>query len=338
MLPGISIIFGFCFGAAFGSFLNVVIYRLPRGMSLSEPPSHCPSCGHRLGALDLVPLFSFLAAGTKCRYCKAPIGWRYFGVELLTAIAWSVFWWQNLVVGSDTVRFVALAAFATTLIACIFIDLYHYIIPDALNAILLSIGLAYNAWLLTQGRGWTFVGGVGLPSAIVGALVGIGVLWGIAFLGRVIFHKDAMGHGDIKLARGIGAVLFAGPALMSFGVAIMVGAVLGVVQILARGKGEEEQEEEDGEAGDESESIGSLVKAGIGYVLLVDVVALFVPIVERKWFGEAAGEVEEEDDWKPGFTTIPFGPYLALGALLVAMFGPTFFAWLNAYWNWATKR
>ena len=258
-------------------------------------------------------------------------------MELLTAITWSVFWWQNLVVGSDPVRFVALAAFATTLIACIFIDLYHYIIPDSLNAILLFIGLVYNGWLLTQGRGWTVVGGVSIPAAIVGALTGIAVLWGIAFLGRVIFRKDAMGHGDIKLARGIGAVLFAGPALLSFGVAVVVGALLGVVQILARSKAED-QKEEDGESGEEAESIGGLVKAGIGYVLLVDVVALFVPSVERKWFGDAAGEVEEEDDWKPGFTTIPFGPYLALGALLVAMFGPTFFAWLNAYWNWATKR
>nr|MBA3727426.1 prepilin peptidase [Armatimonadota bacterium] len=267
MLPAVTLIFGFYFGAAFGSFLNVVIYRLPRGMSLNHPPSHCPSCDNRLGVADLFPLFSFLFAGAKCRYCKAPIGWRYFFVELLTATIWAAFWYQKLVVGSDPARFVAMAAFATVLVACIFIDLYHYIIPDSLNAILLLIGFLFNAWLIARGQGLTQVGGWAVPSSIVGALVGVLVLWAIAFLGRVLFRKDAMGHGDIKLARGIGAVLFPALALMSFGVAVVVGAVFGALQLIGRRSPEEEDIEHD-MAEEEPESIVSLFKAGLGYVLL----------------------------------------------------------------------
>jgi leader peptidase (prepilin peptidase)/N-methyltransferase len=402
------VIFGFFFGAAFGSFLNVVIYRLPRNMSLAQPPSHCPKCQHRLGGLDLFPLLSFLLAGAKCRYCKAPIGWRYFMVELLMGVIWAALWWQLLVEGNDIGRFAALAAFATALVAALFIDLEHFIIPDSINAIILLIGVLYNAWLMSQGGGMFTFAGITLPSGLAGWIVGALVLWGIAFGGRVFLGRDAMGHGDIKLARGMGAVLFPVAALMSFGLSIVIGLVFGIISIVLSKQaakptpidksvslGFDRVEVHDAvrdlfaianvkyaidsgvngtitanfnernfeDAADEiarqvggewnylnnvwrlsvdeqPESIGGLAKAGLGYLLLVDVFALFWPKLEEKWFGPAyvAEELEGEDDWVPGPTHIPFGPALAVAAILVVLFEGTFSRWLQAYWDFALRR
>ena len=340
MLPAVSVIFGFFFGAAFGSFLNVVIYRLPKGMSLSHPPSHCPKCQHRLGGLDLFPLLSFLLAGAKCRYCKAPIGWRYFLVELLMGCIWAALWWQLLVQGNDIGRFIALAAFATALVAALFIDLEHFIIPDSINAFILLIGVAFNAWLLTQGAGWFHLGGITMPAALAGWIVGTLVLWAIAFGGRVFLGRDAMGHGDIKLARGMGAVLFPVAALISFGLSIVVGLVFGILSLVLARRSQTAEEEEDDGIEEEPESIGSLIKAGIGYLILIDVWALFWPKLEEKWFGPAYAteELEGDDDWVPGPTHIPFGPALAVSAIMVALFESTFRGWLQAYWDFALRR
>ncbi|MDQ2986678.1 MAG: prepilin peptidase [Armatimonadota bacterium] len=340
MLPAASVLFGFFFGAAFGSFLNVVIYRFPRGMSLAHPPSHCPKCDHRLGGLDLFPLLSFLLAGAKCRYCKAPIGWRYFFVELLMGVVWAALWWQFLVAGNDPARFIALAGFATALVAALFIDLEHFIIPDSINAIILLVGVLYNAWLITQGAGWFDFAGVRLPSALAGWIVGTVVMWAISFGGRLFLGRDAMGHGDIKLARGIGAVLFPVAALISFGLSIVIGLIIGVISIyFARRAQPEESDEEDG-YDEEPESLGGLSKAGLGYLMLVDVWALFAPKLEEKWFGPAyqSEEAEAEDDWKPGNTTIPFGPALAIAAIVTVLFEGQLLGFGQMYLDWALRR
>lgn len=344
MFPLWSLALGFLIGAAIGSFLNVVIYRLPRGMSLAQPPSHCPNCSHRLGPADLFPIFSFLLSGSKCRHCTTPISWRYFWVEVLTGSLWAGLWVQLLVNGWNPVLFVGLALFASALVAAIFIDLFHFIIPDSLNAFLLFVGLGYNVWQILSGSSgaWINVGGVNIPGSIVGALVGVGVLWGIALFGRVLLGQDAMGHGDIKLARGIGAMLLPQGALMSFGVAIAAGAFFGGIAFLINrqkaGSKEKTEVEGEGELGlEEPESVGSLVKCGLGYALAIDVLGLFSPKIEQKWFGDAPqSEESEEDDWQPGITTIPFGPSLALGALVVCFFESPLRHWVEVYWKWAT--
>ena len=225
---------GLLIGSAIGSFLNVVIYRTPRGISLSDPKnSFCPNCKHRLTALDLFPLFSWLLLRGRCRHCKAKVSSRYFFVELITGAIWGGLWYQYLVASWDPAKGIAYAFAASALVAIIFIDWELYIIPDQVNAWLLVFGLGYNGWLLIRHdpRAWTW----GMPSSIAGALVGIGVLWGIAFLGRLVFRKDAMGHGDIKMARGIGAVLFPALAGISFGLAVIMGAVLGSLKCLFGG-------------------------------------------------------------------------------------------------------
>lgn len=326
-------------GAAIGSFLNVVIYRTPRGMSLSEPKhSFCPKCRHQLGPADLVPLFSWLVQGGRCRYCAAKVSPRYFFVELITGGIWAGIWYQYLVASWDPGKAVAYALAAATLVAIIFIDLELYVIPDQINAFLWAVGVGYNAWLFGSGspEAVAWIGGTwGLPSSLVGWFVGVGTLWGIAFLGRVLFRKDAMGHGDIKMARGVGAVLFAGTALMSFALAVVLGAVLGIAQVLAKPRIEEEPAQEP--AGDmEPESIGSLVKCGVGYLLLVDIVGLFAPKLYEQYFGEAPFEpLPEEDEWEAERTMIPFGPYLALGAIGAAVFQAELGRLVEAYTRWA---
>ena len=222
-------------GLLVGSFLNVVIYRVPRNMSLSNPrQSFCPACKHPLGIPDLFPLLSWLVLRGKCRHCGAKVASRYFWVEVLNGSIWAGIWYQYFVVEADPARAIAYALAASTLVAIIFIDWELYIIPDQINAFLFAVGWGLNIWLLIKNRpdAWTW----GIPSSLAGWVTGVGVLWGIALLGRLMFRKNAMGHGDIKMARGIGAVLFPATALMSFALAVFMGAIIGGVFVLYRAR------------------------------------------------------------------------------------------------------
>lgn len=334
MFPEWTWICGLLMGAAIGSFLNVVIYRMPRGLSLSNPPkSFCPACKHPLGVLDLFPLLSWLLLRGQCRYCKARIGARYFFVELLTGSIWAGIWYEQLVQTWDPARAVCLFVFASALIAAIFIDLRWYIIPDQVNAVLLVAGIAYNISLFAQNRPEAVSWGV--PSSLAGGLFGIGILWGIALIGRLMFGKDAMGHGDIKMARGIGAMLFPLSALISFALAVGFGAVFGILQILIRRSPPPNENAEDQPA--PPETIGSLLVCGVGYVLCIDVIGLFIPKLYERWFGENPYSIEAgEEEMDVEFTMIPFGPYLALGALAASLFNEPLSGWLHAYWRHAT--
>jgi leader peptidase (prepilin peptidase)/N-methyltransferase len=340
-------VFGFWIGAMIGSFLNVVIYRMPRGRSLSEPKySFCPSCKHRLEIPDLVPLLSWLVLRGRCRHCGAKVSSRYFVVEFITAAIFSGIWWQYLVTGDDVGKAIAYAAAAGTLVAVIFIDWELYIIPDQINAFLLAVGIAYNIYLFVVHSPLAMTWGI--PSSLAGAIVGVGLLWGITLLGRLAFGKDAMGHGDIKMARGIGAVLFPAVAVMSFALAILLGAVLGIVQVLARQRAEAKHSGADvtDEAEDSDyapESIGSILKCGIGYFLWLDAIGLFFPKFYIRYFGEDPFEPvitpeSEGEDVDVERTMIPFGPYLALGAIVATLFEAQLRGGLESYWKWAVGR
>lgn len=338
MFPDWTWIVGFLIGSAIGSFLNVVIYRLPLGMSLSNPKhSFCPNCKNQLRWMDLFPLFSWLVLGGKCRQCKVKVPPRYFFVELLTASLWGGIWFQYLCASNEPAKAIAYLLAASALVAVIYIDLRWFIIPDTVNAWIFAFGLGLNAYTLATGGkdAWMW----GIPSAIAGALVGWGVLWGITLLGRLLFGKDAMGHGDIKLARGIGAVLLPLGAGISFAMAVVLGAVLGILQVVLRKKIEkgtsEKLENDDEEDAYEPESIGSIFKCGLGYLLLFDIVGLFIPRFYQNWFGEDPYAAEDpEDEWVPSFSTIPFGPYLAAGALIVMIFQSQVLRWVQSYLNW----
>jgi len=309
MVPSWSWVIGLMFGATIGSFLNVVIYRLPRGMSLNNPSkSFCPNCKHSLGVPDLFPLFSWLFSRGKCRYCAQPISSRYFWVELLNGSLWAIVWWQYILVSYDPLRAAFYALTTAALVAVIFIDWELYIIPDELNAVLLLFGVAFHGFDKS------------LPIALTGYLLGWGLLWGIALFGRVLFRKDAMGHGDIKMMRGVGALL--GPALLfaNLGIAVVAGLVIGLTMLGIASRQKVEAAPEETEEEYVPESIVSLLIHGAWYILCLDIVGIFVPSI-YKWIGETPSEENfEDDDWKPSLTTIPFGPYLAIGAIICMLF------------------
>lgn len=322
-LPAWTSLVGFVLGAVIGSFLNVVIYRMPRAIPLGKPSrSFCPKCRHSLGVPDLFPLLSWLFAGRRCRYCHQPVASRYFWVELFNALIWAGIWYEVLVVAAPGDPVLALgkaAAYslaASALVAIIFVDIELYLIPDQINAFILFVGIAFNMLLYAQGSPAATTWGI--PSSLAGWSTGVGVLWGIALLGRIAFRKDAMGHGDIKMARGIGALLFPAMAAISFGLAVFLGAVIGIAQVAFRKRapGLEEEGEDPG-----PESIGSLLKCGVGYILCLDVVGLFWPKFYRAYFNEDPFEPPEDlETFEADRTMIPFGPYLALGAILAVIF------------------
>lgn len=346
MFPEWSWVLGLAIGASFGSFLNVVIYRLPRRISLAKPAhSFCPNCKTDLGVADLIPLLSWLFLGGKCRHCGAKIPPRYFLVELVNGGLYSYIWHLFLVADFDVARAALAAATASLLVAMLFIDWEFYIIPDELNALLWLVGVAFNAYLIAVGHEAAFLWGI--PSSLAGWLVGTGVIWGISFLGRIAFQKDAMGHGDIKMARGIGAVLLPIGVLLTCGIAVFLGAVLGAVQVLVwRFSPESEHPEassrqETGESTgeglqyDEPESIGSLLRCGLAYAVCLDIVGLFFPKLYMRVFGEDPFTSVEDDEFEVERTMIPFGPYLAAGAIAVLLFKPQVMSWIDAYSQWA---
>lgn len=320
MFPEWTWIVGLMIGAAIGSFLNVVIYRMPRLLSLGKPKhSFCPSCKHQLGMPDLVPLFSWLFSKGKCRHCGLKISSRYFWVELINGSLWAAIWYRYFCAdptGSEWVLACFYLLATAALVAIIFIDGEHYIIPDEINAFLLFLGIGFAVY----SHDWKLL--------LYGYLMGWGVIFGIAFLGRIAFGKDAMGHGDIKMMRGVGALL--GPILTVFdvGIAVITGLIFGLmfmgIQATKDSKAKASGASSDGaavvaevdEEEYEPERIKDLLILGITYLLCFDIAAIWFP----KIYGSMGYPVEdvsvEDDEWEPSLTTIPFGPYLAIGAIV----------------------
>jgi len=241
----IGYIFALLLGLVIGSFLNVCIWRMPREESIVLPPSHCPKCGHRLSWWENIPLFSFLLLKGRCRQCKVKISWRYFLVELLTGLCFAAVWWAWFLDPKYVWNLPAYLIFTACLIAIFFIDLEHMIIPDELV-------IAATAAALIKAGGEFFGLGGGLadallripipgteisfpfPTFLAGAILGVAVFVGIELFSRLLFRKEGMGGGDMKLAGAIGALLGPELALLSFGLAVLAGAALGVVLIISR--------------------------------------------------------------------------------------------------------
>lgn len=241
MPNGFSIVLAFLYGTAIGSFLNVLIWRMPREESIVAPPSHCPCCNARLRAPDLVPLFSFLLRGRRCAYCRAPISWRYFWVELLTGSYFALL----VALQGLSVDTALACVFAAVLVAVFFIDLEHFIIPDELNLAGVLVGVARDGWKLwTHAPGWALARiplgngqALHVPRSLATGLACAGLMWAVAAGGTLLFRRDAMGLGDVKLAAAIGANLTAGAALIAIFLGVVAGAVIGVALILGRRAG-----------------------------------------------------------------------------------------------------
>ncbi len=243
-----ELVFAVCaaaFGLAIGSFLNVVIYRLPKMMeaewqaqcaelagrelepaprfNLLVPGSHCPSCKTPLRVRDNVPLVSYFASGGRCAHCGAAISARYPVVEAITAVlsAWVAWRFGFGVPG------LAALAFTFALIALTFIDADTTLLPDNLTLPLLWAGLLLN----TAG---TFAP---LPEAVVGAAAGYLILWSIYWLFKLVTGKEGMGYGDFKLLAALGAWFGWKMLLPILLLSSVVGAAVGMILLVLARRG-----------------------------------------------------------------------------------------------------
>jgi len=216
-------LFIFIFGLVIGSFLNVVIYRLPRHESIVEPGSHCPSCGKPIKPYDNIPVLSYIILRGKCRYCHAVISPRYPVVELLTGFIF-VLVYLKYGLSIDTL---VLLILCTSLIAITFIDIDHRIIPDKISYPGTIIGFLSS-----------FFVSINNPiNAIIGMLVGSGILFLTAFLYKAFTGIEGMGMGDVKLMAMIGAFLGWEAAIFTVIISAFIGSLIGIGFILFAGKG-----------------------------------------------------------------------------------------------------
>jgi leader peptidase (prepilin peptidase)/N-methyltransferase len=213
------IVFAFVLGAILGSFINVLIYRLPRGESVVMPASRCPSCTRRLEWWENVPILSFLVLRGRCRTCGAGISPRYLLVELVVAGLFVYSVWRH----GLTWDAAATAVFGLLLVAVFFIDLEHKIIPDRITFPGIALGLVLSG---TRGGPWE------LGGALVAA-VGAGAL----LLLIAVASRGGMGGGDVKLAAMMGA--FLGWPLVAVGlfIGVIIGGVVAVALLAAGLKG-----------------------------------------------------------------------------------------------------
>jgi leader peptidase (prepilin peptidase)/N-methyltransferase len=207
-------------GLAIGSFLNVVIHRLPRGESLWLPRSRCPACGALIGARDNVPLLAYLVLRGRCRACGAAISARYPLVEAATAAAFAGCLWRfgpgpEAVVG---------ALLCCLLIALALIDLENLLLPDALTLPGIAVGWGLQLWVPEPG----------LLGAVEGALGGAGLLFLLGEAWSWLRDEEAMGLGDAKLLAMVGAFLGWRGVLATLALGALLGAAVGIGLILAR--------------------------------------------------------------------------------------------------------
>ncbi|MBC1219155.1 prepilin peptidase [Nostoc sp. UCD121] len=213
----------FALGASIGSFLNVIVYRLPAGLSILWPPSRCPKCLNQLKAYDNVPVFGWISLRGRCRYCKSKISVRYPVVEGVTGI---IFLLVFLVFQVSTFT-IGYWAFCSWLLALSLIDLDTMTLPNPLTQSGLVVGILFQMVVgyLPEGSSVALVNH--LMMAIVGAVLGLWLFDAIALLGSIAFGKTAMGAGDAKLAAMMGAWLGWKYLLLASFIACALGALIG---------------------------------------------------------------------------------------------------------------
>jgi leader peptidase (prepilin peptidase)/N-methyltransferase len=240
----------FVFGSLIGSFLNVVIYRLPVMMqrewrkdclefleqpvvadeerfNLSVPRSRCGHCGHRIGVLENIPIISYLALGGKCASCKTPISPQYPLVELFTAIVSVTIGWHFGV----SLQAMAALLLSWCLIAASGIDIGHKLLPDNITLPLLWFGILLALFDVF----------VNLQDAVLGAMVGYMSLWTVFILFKLFTGKEGMGYGDFKLLAMLGAWLGWKPLFVVILTSSLVGAIVGISMILLHKTGRDTQ-------------------------------------------------------------------------------------------------
>ena len=216
----------FILGLIVGSFSNVCIYRIPRNESIIYPASHCPNCSTTIKPIDNIPLLSYILLKGRCRNCRNRISLEYPIVEFLTGIIYILIF---LMYGLNW-QFIVYMILSTALIIIAFIDLNEQIIPDVISLPGIALGLILSF----------FVPYISFMNSILGAVAGGGIILIIALAGSVIFKKEAMGGGDVKLASMVGAFLGWRYTVISLFFGFFLGALAGVFLILSKIKNKED--------------------------------------------------------------------------------------------------
>jgi leader peptidase (prepilin peptidase)/N-methyltransferase len=224
LIAPIAFLLAIALGCAVGSFLNVVAYRLPEGLSLVYPPSRCPHCGHRLGPKENVPVVGWLWLRGKCRWCQAAISPRYPLVEAVTGLLFALtcwrFGWQW-----QTLGYWVLISF---LIALTLIDWDTMTLPNGLTKPGLVLGLLFHLLLGWQSGHWI----IPLVEAIASAVLGLWLFDLIRMGGSLLLGREGMGDGDPKLAAMIGAWLGWPSLLLTTFIACFIGSIYGGLKLL----------------------------------------------------------------------------------------------------------
>lgn len=244
-------------GTFVGSFLNVVIHRVPLEDSAERDvvfkPSHCPTCRAEIKPYDNIPILSYLILGGKCRNCKIRISPRYVAVEAITGVLWLLVFLHHINAWGDlNWMFPCDIILVTALVALIFIDAENMILPDVITfplmffavAARIALPLLYGpgafediSWFAYQGllKGWPPVA-VSLLAALLGALAGGGSLWLLGKLWEKLRGVEAMGLGDVKLMFGVGAYLGWRMTLVTLFLSAISGSLIGIFLMLKRGE------------------------------------------------------------------------------------------------------
>ncbi|NUN63708.1 prepilin peptidase [Pseudanabaena biceps] len=238
-LQGLAIAIGACIG----SFLNVVIYRIPAGLSILHPPSRCPHCLRQLAPRDNIPVIGWFLIKGKCRYCHTPVSWRYPAIEAFTAF---LFWCVAAYFGTSLPILILCfyAAFLSWLLVLALIDIDTQTLPNSLTQSGLVIGLIYQVSLASSGAsGSSNVASISnlLLFGIIGAFVGIWLLDTMRLAGRIFLQKEAMGGGDPKLAAMIGMWLGWQNILLTIMIASAIGTLVGAIAIATKSLDKQQQ-------------------------------------------------------------------------------------------------
>ena len=220
MYYGTDIILLFILGLIVGSFSNVCIYRIPRNESIVYPASHCPKCSTTIRLIDNIPLLSYFLLKGRCRNCGSKISIQYPIVELLTGLIYLIIYLTY----DLSIQSLIYIILSSALIIIAFIDLKEQIIPDVISLPGVVAGLVISF----------FVPYISSLSSLLGIIAGGGTILIIALIGTIIFKKEAMGGGDVKLAAMVGAFLGWKYVILALFLGFFIGALAGIFLILAK--------------------------------------------------------------------------------------------------------
>jgi leader peptidase (prepilin peptidase)/N-methyltransferase len=300
-------------GLCIGSFMNVVIIRLPEGLSLWKPRSHCMTCRTQIGWFDNIPVFSWLLLRGRCRHCKQSISIQYPVVELLCALLFLLCLWRF----AWTFELFCALILIVFVVPLTLIDAKHWILPFELTLPGIAAGLLCGLF-----RGWH-----GFEVALVGALAGFLAFRLLEYVGWLLFRKEALGGGDKYLLALLGAFLGWKALLSIVFFASLQGALFGGFKWLLTGRAGPGAALS-GEAEDdlpEPTFLPAFCRPGLRFwqrLGFIPYAVLIQPIPD-----DLTDEDEEEDssaeEWQPGATNMPFGPWLALAGLEYMLLAPT---------------